>query len=136
MMDSRRYRYICDDLVEYNNLVAKHAGTGMRILHLDRDLSTERSDPGTAMVGTKVCYQFHLPWKCTEPSTAVKAPVYECILTKRCCACLNCRKGMYFRCMNRADNGFGDGPGQREPKRRKMHAKVAYQFPNNEENWV
>lgn len=136
MMDSRRYRYICDDLVEYNNLVAKHAGTGMRILHLDRDLSTERSDPGTAMVGTKVCYQFHLPWKCTEPSTAVKAPVYECILTKRCCACLNCRKGLYARCVNRADNGFGDGPGQREPKRRKMHAKVAYQFPNNEENWV
>ena len=74
--------------------------------HLPFHQTTEkRKAPSWIESCTNSNYQFRMPTECFTPSTAVKSPTYEVAITKKVCACFECRSGKFQTCLHRDDIG-------------------------------
>ena len=124
-MDSRIYKYVTCNKVEYDTLIGANDEYSNSIIYLERDKAvTDRSNPRLAIVGTNSNYQFRMPTECCTPSTAEESPIYEVAITKKVCACLECRNGNFQTCLHRDDIGA--------PVVGKVCGREYYQWPTEE----
>ena len=121
-MNKRNYKYVTCKKDEYDSLVAANDEYSNHVIHLDRDANvTNKSNPPTSLKGTNSHYQFRMPSEFLTASTETKPPIYEVHMTKRVCACTECRRGRFDSCRYRGAIGA--------PTIRNTHGRKQYTYP-------